>query len=156
MDYRFSTTWVLEAERQAVWDAIYESETWPEWWRGVVRTERLARGDPSGVGQRGIYEWRARLPYTVHFEIVSTRVEPPFLLAGDASGDLEGSGTWRFYEGGGATTAVFDWSVRTTAVWMNLLGPVAAPVFRANHDWVMRNGGEGLAKRLGRRLLASR
>ena len=28
---------------------------------------------------------------------------------------------------------------------MNLLAPVAAPVFAWNHDWVMRNGGEGLA-----------
>jgi hypothetical protein len=36
---------------------------------------------------------------------------------------------------------------------MNLLAPVAKPVFRANHDWVMRNGGEGLARRLGAKLL---
>ena len=33
---------------------------------------------------------------------------------------------------------------------MNLIAPVAKPIFRANHDWVMRNGGEGLAKLLER------
>jgi hypothetical protein len=38
---------------------------------------------------------------------------------------------------------------------MNLLAPVARPVFAVNHDYVMRNGGEGLAKLLGCRLLAS-
>jgi hypothetical protein len=38
---------------------------------------------------------------------------------------------------------------------MNLLSPIARPVFEWNHDWVMRNGGEGLAALLGCRLLAS-
>ena len=49
--------------------------------------------------------------------------------------------------------AVYDWNVRTTKAWMNLFAPVARPIFRANHDWVMRNGGKGLAKLLGARLL---
>ncbi|MCA1656715.1 MAG: polyketide cyclase, partial [Actinobacteria bacterium] len=35
-----------------------------------------------------------------------------------------------------------------------LLAPLARPVFRWNHDVVMRQGGEGLADRLGARLLA--
>lgn len=153
--YSFSTTWVLEAERERVWDAIYESETWPEWWRGVVATTRLADGDPDGTGQRGLYEWRAWLPYTVRFEIVSTIVEPPHRLGGDASGELEGSGLWRFFAEGGTTAAIYDWEVRTTRPWINALAPVAGPIFRANHDWVMRNGAEGLASRLGCRLLVN-
>ena len=37
---------------------------------------------------------------------------------------------------------------------MNLLAPLARPVFAVNHDWVMRNGGDGLAELLGCRLLA--
>lgn len=153
--YRFLTTWVLEAERERVWDAIYDSDRWPEWWRGVTRTERLADGDADGVGQRGAYHWRARLPYTVRFEIVSTRVERPHLLEGDASGELAGTGRWRLYEDGGTTAVVYEWNVRTTRAWMNLLAPVGRPVFRANHDWVMRNGGEGLARLLGARLLVN-
>lgn len=153
--YRFCTTWVLEAERERVWDAIYESERWPEWWPGCVQTTRLAVGDERGLGQRGIYEWRARLPYSVRFEIVSTAVEPPRLLAGDASGDLAGRGIWRFYSEGEMTALVYDWEVRVAKRWMALLGPVARPLLRANHDWVMRSGGEGLARRLGCRLLVN-
>jgi hypothetical protein len=38
---------------------------------------------------------------------------------------------------------------------MNLLAPIARPVFRWNHDWVMARGGEGIAQRLGCRLIAS-
>ncbi len=40
-------------------------------------------------------------------------------------------------------------------MWMNLFSPVAKPIFRANHDWVMHNGGEGLAKLLGAKLLVN-
>ncbi len=154
--YRFLTTWVLEAERERVWDAIYDSEEWPQWWRGVTRADRTADGDEHGIGQRGAYEWRAKLPYTVRFEIVSTVVERPHLLAGDASGELAGTGTWRLFDEPGPITAVvYDWNVRTTKLWMNLIAPFARPVFRSNHDWVMRNGGECLARRLGCQLLTT-
>ena len=38
---------------------------------------------------------------------------------------------------------------------MNLLGPLLAPVFRWNHDYVMAAGGRGLAHHLGVELVAS-
>jgi hypothetical protein len=38
---------------------------------------------------------------------------------------------------------------------MNLLAPIAKPVFAWNHDVVMRQGGEGLARRLGARLIVA-
>ena len=53
--YRFCTTWVLEADRERVWDAIYDSDSWPEWWHGIKSTQRLAAGDAAGLGQLGIY-----------------------------------------------------------------------------------------------------
>ena len=153
-EYRFLTTWLLEADRERVWDAIYESERWPGWWRGVEEAEKLVEGDERGIGQRGRYVWKAKLPYRVEFEIVTTRVERPHLLEGDADGELAGVGLWRLFEHDGVTAVVYEWNVRTTRWWMNLLAPVAKPVFQANHDYVMRNGGEGIAKLLGARLLA--
>jgi uncharacterized protein YndB with AHSA1/START domain len=154
-EYRFLTTWLLECDRERVWDAIYESEQWPEWWRGVKTAERLTPGDETGLGQVGRYIWRSKIPYPVEFEIVTTRVERPHLLEGHASGGLEGVGRWRFFEQVGVTAVVYEWNVATTKAWMNLVGPIARPIFEWNHDWVMRNGGEGLAMLLGCRLLAS-
>ncbi|MBC3227501.1 SRPBCC family protein [Serratia fonticola] len=43
----------------------------------------------------------------------------------------------------------YTWHVRTTTLWMNCLAPLAAPLFRWNHDAVMRAGAKGLAQRLG-------
>jgi uncharacterized protein YndB with AHSA1/START domain len=156
--YTFLTTWCLEAPRERVWDAIWESESWPRWWRGVVQAQKLVDGGEDGVGQVSRYRWRSRLPYDLDFEMTTTRVSRPHLIEGQAEGELTGTGRWRLFEEDGptpVTAVVYEWSVSTTRPWMNLLAPVARPVFAWNHDWVMRNGGQGLAQLLSCRLLAS-
>jgi hypothetical protein len=152
--YSFLTTWVLDARRDAVWDAIYGIERWPAWWRGVKSVEKLESGsDNGGVGALYRHEWRSVIPYPVRFETRITRVELPHLIEADADGELAGTGRWRFFEGR-ETAVTYEWNVRTTRSWMNLVGPVARPVFRWNHNAVMHQGGQGLANLLGARLLA--
>jgi uncharacterized protein YndB with AHSA1/START domain len=153
-EYRFLTTWLLESPLEPVWDAIYESERWPEWWQGVLEADKLEEGDESGVGQYGRYVWKSKLPYRLEFFVRTTKVEKPHLLEGNAEGELAGVGRWRLFEQGGVTAALYEWNVRTTRAWMNLLSPVARPIFAVNHDYVMRNGAHGLAKLLGVPLLA--
>jgi uncharacterized protein YndB with AHSA1/START domain len=153
-EYRFLTTWLLEAPRDRVWEAIYDSERWPEWWKGVLEAEKLEDGDANGVGQLGRYVWKARLPYRVEFWIRTTRVERPRLLEGSATGELAGFGRWHLFEQDGLTAVIYEWNVHTTKAWMNALAPVARSAFQWNHDYVMRNGGAGLARLLGVPLLA--
>jgi Polyketide cyclase / dehydrase and lipid transport len=153
--YRFLTTWLLETSRAAAWDVLQDPCGWPEWWRGVVRVSQLDRGDEQGVGCTYRVAWRSRVPYLLEFDFTVRRVDPPCCMAGDASGDLEGSGVWRLFEQDGVTAVLYDWDVTSTKRWMNLVGPVGRPVFEYNHDAVMRWGGEGLARRLGTRLLAA-
>jgi uncharacterized protein YndB with AHSA1/START domain len=152
--YNFLTTWCLEAPREPVWEAIYDSERWPEWWNGVLEAEKLEEGEPSGVGQLGRYIWKSKLPYKLEFLMRTTKVDKPYLLEGQADGELAGIGRWRLYESNGTTAVIYEWDVHTTKAWMNLLTPFARRAFKTNHDYVMRNGGEGLAKLLGARLLA--
>ena len=154
-EYRFLTTWLIEAPRERVWDAIYESERWPEWWRGVLEAEKLSEGDETGVGQLGRYVWKSKLPYRLEFRVRTIRVEKPRLLEGEADGELAGIGRWRLLEQDGATAVLYEWNVHTTRAWMNLLAPVARPIFAVNHNWVMRNGAAGLSRLLDARLLAS-
>jgi hypothetical protein len=153
-DYRFLTTWLLEAPREAVFQAVWEWQSWPSWWRGVESVVELEPGDADGVGTVARHVWRSRLPYRLEFEVRTTRVERPRLIEGAALGELSGTGRWRLFEEEGVTAVVYEWVVRTTSPWMNRLAPLARPVFGWNHDVVMRWGGEGLARRLGGRLLA--
>ncbi len=153
-EYRFLTTWLLEADRERVWDAIYESERWPEWWPGVIEADIIEKGDADGVGRYSRYVWKSKLPYKLEFFVRTTKVAKPHLLEGDAEGELAGAGRWRLFEQGGVTAALYEWNVRTTRAWMNALAPLARPVFAVNHDYVMRHGGEGLANLLGVPLVA--
>jgi hypothetical protein len=151
--YSFLTTWLLAAPVEPVWDAIYDCERWPQWWKGVTRVEAVGERAENGVGQVFDIAWRSFIPYELEFRIVVTRVEHLQLMEGEATGDLAGHGRWRLLGAGDATTVTYEWNVSTTKPWMNLLAPVARPVFHWNHDWVMRSGGRGLAEQLGAPLL---
>ena len=154
-DYRFLTTWLLDSPREPVFDAIYDQASWPSWWRGVEEASEVRPGDASGVGTVARMVWKSLLPYRVEFEVTTTHVERPHLLQADAVGELTGVGRWRLFEEEGATAVLYEWNVATTRAWMNVVAPVARPVFEWNHDWVMARGGEGIADLLDCRLLAS-
>jgi uncharacterized protein YndB with AHSA1/START domain len=153
--YAFLTTWLLDCPRERVWEAIYAQERWPEWWRGVDRADEIHPGDDGRLGAVSRMVWRSFLPYRVEFQITTTRVERPHLIEARAVGELEGAGRWRLFEHDGVTAVLYEWNVATTRAWMNLLAPIGRPIFAWNHDWVMARGGEGIARRLGCRLLAS-
>jgi hypothetical protein len=153
--YSFLTTWALGAPIRDVWEAIYETERWPEWWRGVKLAEQLGNGDANGVGSEHRYVWRSRLPYDLEFRMRTTKVECPHLLEGQADGNLRGTGLWRLWEGAAATAVTYEWNVETMIPWMNVIAPIGRPVFHWSHDHVMRNGGRGLARLLGAPLLFS-
>ena len=154
VNYRFVTTWKLRAPIDAVWEALADAERWPEWWDGVVSVTPLKTGDADGVGAVSRYVWRSKLPYSLAFDVEVVRVEPPTLVEGRASGELEGSGIWRLSQDGDTTTAEYTWAVRTASRWMNLLAPIARPAFAWNHDYVMTRGAEGLARLLNAELVA--
>ncbi len=61
-------------------------------------------------------------------------------------GDLEGTGTWRLHEFEGGTAVSYDWRVRAGKPLIRRFSPVVKPLFRANHNWVMRRG-EGALQR---------
>lgn len=78
----------------------------------------------------------------------TTRVEPGSIIEGRAIGELEGAGRWQLSNDGAITIVRYDWKVETTKCWMNYLAPIARPIFKWNHNVVMRWGAEELAKRL--------
>jgi uncharacterized protein YndB with AHSA1/START domain len=151
-EYEFVTTWCLDAPIDRVFSAIEDSARWPEWWQGVRSAELLEEGDENGVGRLWRYVWRSRLPYNLEFDSRVTRLERPWLIEGQAEGELTGLGRWRLFEGRG-TAVVYEWNVTTSRRWMNALAPLARPLFAWNHDVVMRQGAEGLARLLDAPLL---
>lgn len=149
-NYEFVTVWDIDAPLARVWDVIEDANVWPEWWKGVVSITELEKGDDDGVGSIRRTVWRSALPYKLEFDSEVLRVERLKLIEARAFGELDGHGLWQFEAVSDDRTRVqYDWRVKTTKAWMNLLAPVARPFFRWNHDTIMRWGEEGLRKRLG-------
>ena len=87
------------------------------------------------------------MPYTLTFDSELISLERFQRMEGRAFGELQGKGIWTFREDAGTTFVRYDWQVRTTKAWMNLLAPLARPLFAWNHDKVMAGGFEGLSRR---------
>jgi hypothetical protein len=68
------------------------------------------------------------------------------------TGERAGTGRWTLTPDDGGTLVRHNWDVRTTRWWMNLLAPIARPAFNWNHDQLMLDGGQSLARRLGAEL----
>ena len=148
-EYHFVSTWQIQAPIERVWEEIYHTERWPNWWKYVVGVNELEPGAADGIGKRQHLLFRTRLPYTLGFDARLTRVQPPSELEAEATGELEGTGRWTLTPADGGTLVRYNWDIRTTRRWMNVLAPVARPVFSWNHAELMREGGESLARRLG-------
>src|SRR5215216_3991763 len=92
--YKFVTTWTVEAAREAVWEWIVHSECWPVRWHGVVRVDETEAGDESGVGSLRRYTFSSWLPYNLSFDMRTVSMQPQTFLEGHATGDLVGTGRW--------------------------------------------------------------
>jgi len=148
-EYEFVTIWQFDAPIAKVWEEIKHSESWNEWWKGVIRVEELKKGDENGLGSIRRSTWKSKLPYTLEFDSEIIRIDHLKLIEARAFGELEGSGVWHFFDqSDGKTRVQYDWKVKTTKPWMNLIAPLARPFFRWNHDVIMGWGEEGLRKRL--------
>jgi carbon monoxide dehydrogenase subunit G len=154
-DYHYVSTWQFRAPIDRVWAAISDLEQLPAWYPAVHQVQTLAPGDDEGVGARVRYVIKGRLPMRLAFEGTITRVDPPRGLDVRAEGDLQGIGRWDLDQQGDLTSARYTWDVRTTKPWMNLVAPVARPLFAWNSKGVMLEAGQGLARFLEVPLVAA-
>jgi hypothetical protein len=149
--YSFVTRWRIDAPPEQVFEVIRNYAAWPRWWQSIAGAKQLRPGDPNGIGETVEFTFRTKLPYTLSFLMTTTSVNPPTELDGRAEGELAGTGRWRLSADGSGTRVTYYWDVSTTRWWMNLLAPVARPVFKWNHDQVMEDGRRGLERLLARR-----
>lgn len=150
--YKFLTIWKISAPIEAVYQAIHDTQDWSSWWSNIETVEVLKSANGASTGQVERFTFRTELPYKLRFDLRVTRNEFPTLLEGEASGELEGIGRWTLTREGDGTVVNYLWDVQTTRWWMNLLAPLARPLFARNHEAVMKNGGIALAKHLNARL----
>ncbi|WP_439602530.1 SRPBCC family protein [Devosia sp.] len=141
--------WRIAAPLDRVWAEIVDVDAWPSWWRAVRKVERLRDGDIEGIGAVRRITWATALPYTITFDVESTRSEPMYQLEGRATGELNGVGVWTLTSDGDITTVRYDWRVDLGKAWMRAFAPILRPAFAWNHNVLMGWGEADLKTRLG-------
>ena len=141
-EYVFVDEWDVAAPPEAVFDALADARSYPQWWTPVY-LDVEADGDPA-LGQESRQHFKGRLPYHLRTRSTITRLERPRVVQGDVDGDLRGRGTWTLTPRDGGTHVRFDWQVFADRPLLRMLSPALRPVFRWNHDWAMARAREGL------------
>ena len=142
-EYLFVDEWDVAAPREAVFDALADARTYPEWWRPVYLSVE-ADGEPA-VGKRSHQRFKGRFPYHLRTTSELVRLERPHVVSGEVDGDLRGTGVWTLTEtASGGTHVRFDWRVHADRPLLRVLTPVLRPAFRWNHAWAIKRAMEGL------------
>jgi uncharacterized protein YndB with AHSA1/START domain/mannose-6-phosphate isomerase-like protein (cupin superfamily) len=140
--YVFVDQWEVAAPPEAVFDAIADARSYPQWWRPVY-LEVESEGPPE-VGKESRQHFKGRLPYHLHTRSVIVALDPPRTITADVDGDLRGRGTWTLTPTPGGTHVRFDWQVMADRRLLRVLTPVLRPLLRWNHNWAIARAIEGL------------
>ncbi len=142
-DYAFVDEWDVAAPREAVFDAIADARSYPEWWKPVY-LDVEADGEPA-LGKESRQHFKGRLPYHLHTRSRIVRLEPPHVIEADVDGDLRGHGRWTLTDlPAGGTHVRFDWQVAADRLLLRVLTPALRPLLRWNHAWAIARAVEGL------------
>lgn len=136
--------WRIHAPVEQVWAALADPAAWPRWWPCVQAVSTVREGRADGVGTVRRIDWSTRLPDRIVIEVEGIESVRHERLRGRSRGQLDGEGLWLLRPEAGFTDVTHVWRVTLKRGWMRWLAPLLGPVFRWNHDAVMRAGETGL------------
>jgi uncharacterized protein YndB with AHSA1/START domain len=142
-EYVFIDEWDVDAPVDAVFEALADASTYPQWWTPVYIS--ATSGGPPAVGAVTHEVFKGRLPYKLKMDSEIVRYEPPREFEIKATGDLSGRGTWTLTPiDGGRVHVRFDWRVNADRALLRVLTPVLRPLFRMNHNYAISRAMAGL------------
>src|SRR5919197_734381 len=107
-EYVFIDAWDVDAPIEAVFRALSDARTYPEWWKPVYLS--VEADGPLRVGHIAQERFKGRLPYELKTTSMIVRLEPPHELEVRVLGDLTGRGVWTLTpRDDGRVHVRFDW-----------------------------------------------
>lgn len=149
--YKFVDHWYIKAPREEVFRYVADARTYPQWWPVYPKVEVLREVEPGQTGGQARLLVKSALGYTLQLEAETVAIDPPRMIKTIARGQLAGTGEWEFIEEGDTTHAIFTWIVESHHWLLNILEPIAKPLFAWSHDDASHKGHLGLKKLLEKR-----
>jgi len=151
-NYHFIDKWRVEGKVEEVADILEDALSLPRWWPSVYfDVQELAPGGEHGIGKLVSLRAGGWLPYTLRINFRTVESRYPYGFSLDATGDLEGQGSWTFAQEGSFVEVTYDWTIRANKAIVDKLSFLLKPIFRSNHNWTMKRGEESLKLELLRR-----
>jgi hypothetical protein len=145
-EYKFVDHWYIKAPIDVVYQHIADPRTYPQWWPVYSHVKVIKDVPFPHIGGRANLLVNSFLGYKLNIEVETTRADPPKYLMTVSEGNLEGSGEWIFTQEGETTHAQWTWIVHSNHRLLNLLEPVAKPLFAYSHTNASEKGHQGLKK----------
>jgi uncharacterized protein YndB with AHSA1/START domain len=149
--YDWETEWNIDAPVSDVYKIMTTPEEQYKWWPSM-EVDSVVSLPAIPEGREIVYRVKqaesvARLAPPFYIKTVTVDVEKERRLRSVVAGDLVGVLETLFYSRlDGGTRIVYHWYVRVHNPILNVLGFVSAPMFRASHDHVMKEGEAGLQR----------
>ncbi len=129
---------MVPASYDKVYAVLRDLRTYPAWWP-EVKSVLPVNEDRAVVLIMGV------LPYSLEF-LMEREIDDPQsgILRAGLSGDLEGFSSWAVKPSDECCDLIYDQEVVVTKKLVRALAPVARPVLRLNHSFMMVRGERGL------------
>jgi len=149
--YDWQTEWTIDAPLSTVYKVLTTPEEQDKWWPSmrVYRVTPLADIPDGRTIEYRVQQAQSVARFVPPFKItgVTADIEKERRLRTEVTGDLVGVlETLLYSRPDGGTSIVYHWYVRVHNPVLNVLGFVFAPMFRASHDHVMKEGEAGLKR----------
>jgi mannose-6-phosphate isomerase-like protein (cupin superfamily)/uncharacterized protein YndB with AHSA1/START domain len=141
-EYAFVDEWDVAAPASAVFDALADTRTYPDWWRPVYL--EVESDGPPALGTVSHQHFKGRLPYHLRTRSRITRLEPDHVVEAEVDGDLRGHGVWTVTPTDAGAHIRFEWTVHADRRLLRMLTPFMRPALRANHSWAIARAIDGL------------
>jgi len=148
--YRLGHRWLIKGPIDVVFDVISNVREQPTWWSVVKSVESDATD--LGVGAHARLLVRARLPYTITWDVTVSAIDRPRFLETDTTLSLNGRFPMRgpvrytLIEGPDGVEVVNEIIICSGRRLPRALHALTQRAFAYNHAWSARRGGPGLQK----------
>jgi carbon monoxide dehydrogenase subunit G len=136
--FAYDQTFDFAVSRDALWDALNDTERFPQWWPWLrsfdTTDEKLTCGTVAKCAVR------APLPYTLEFDVRVERVVAGRSIDTVVSGDLEGPARLEVGGGDECSSARLAWAVELRLPVLSAASLVARPLLVWAHDRIVSTG----------------
>jgi uncharacterized protein YndB with AHSA1/START domain/ketosteroid isomerase-like protein len=140
----FAYEWIVDAPVDAVFEAVADARTYPDWWIPTYRSVEAPGPAAPGVASTQIV--RTRFPFAVRIRAEIVELDAPRLLRSRFEGGLGGEDAWTFTPRNGSTTVRWAGFASPEVPVVRRVGLLARLLVRVNARWAAKRAQDGLER----------